>query len=125
MPSLDEAAVAALAGDPDGAINAVMQFKGPYPPDIHPRDVHDTYLVNVLAAVFSRCPDWVCSLDVARRSKDSRYKIVAACIVSLRPELAPVVLARENDSSVYIRDMVAFAIRDFDHIRDAASNRST
>jgi hypothetical protein len=95
---------------PEAAFRALLDYRGPYPEPLHPIDVHETHLHDLLTELIRRCPDLLLHRDLSGLGPGQRYLVVSAAIETSDARLTPVVVAGLRDPSIYVKLLAAGAL---------------
>ena len=106
-----------LAENPQEAFGATLAFRGPYPKALHPRDVHDTHLVQLLADLLAKCPELFTGRGIKTVNRDHRHRLICAAISTQDPQFTEGILAGLKDRSIYVKLLVIDAITRYKWLR--------
>ena len=87
---------------PDEALQTILAFRGPYPKDIHPIDVHEIYLTDLVTALLKRCPRLLAGPDPAQIPLGNTI-LIASAIAANDPRFAETILAGLKHRSIYVK----------------------
>jgi hypothetical protein len=101
-PQSKSTVVDVLSRRPYEAFQAILGFRGPYPKNIHPIDVHEEYLGGLLEELLKRCPQLLIG---PRRAKvpPRPFILIAAAIAANDPRFANTILSGLKDRSIDVK----------------------
>lgn len=91
-------------------MEALLNFKGPYPEDCSVVDVFPDFLAPLLSDLLRRAPRLLIERDLSRMAAGARWIVISAAIESGDSRLAEVILAGLEDRSIAVKQLVVGAI---------------
>ena len=113
----DDDPVTELCSHGDAAVDGILSYKGPIPESMHPRDVDDTHLVELLEKVIQRRPELVLRRNLSAMGSHDRYRLLVAAACTENEQFADVILAGLKDRSVYVKLMVLHYMKEYEYLR--------
>ncbi|MAP07635.1 MAG: hypothetical protein CMM00_01990 [Rhodopirellula sp.] len=117
------AIVEKLAETPDVAFTATLRFRGPYPESLHPRDVHDTHLVDLMTELLKQFPHLFTECELKNIDRFQRHPLICAAISTHDPQFTDAIIGALKDRSIYIKILVMDAIGRHHYLRTAEAKK--
>ncbi len=110
-------ALKALLGSPKEAFETLLNFKGPYPDNIHVVDVFPDYLQPLLSSLIGKLPHLLLEADLTKMDPGKRWILISIAIELKNSEFAPIILAALKDRSTIVRELAVEAVAKLQYLR--------
>lgn len=113
----DSHAITQLCSHGEAAVDAVIHYKGPIPESMHPRDVYDTHLTELLQKIIQLRPELLLHRNLNSMESRERYRLLVAAACTRDERFTEVILNGLKDRSVYVKLMVVSYMEQYQHLR--------
>ena len=107
----------AMLGNPNEAFEALISFRGPYPPHVDVMDVYPDHIQPLLCDLIKRTPQPLLDCDTSKLTEGQRWVLVYVAIESNNPQFAEIILKALEDTEDAGQDLAIKAISQRPYLR--------